>query len=186
MRNYGEYAEGDHVLTRKAKGYDKIYGSRTRKKRFGREYVETVYLPEGLEGCVEYGGTTTSYWVHFVHYGSLLIGAFFLTKETPLEDIKKGTESSKKAQGEPSKADFVVDEHGQATHFEEKSKVTEPVVLAPIEVPEFLTPWSAVKHGQGFLSSLYENERTEAETELIKEVTKDIKDERQRRRWWWF
>jgi hypothetical protein len=59
-------------------------------------------------------------------------------------------------------------------------------VLTPIEIPEFLTPQSVLKQGQGFLSKLYENERTEAETELIKEVTKDIRDQRQRGRWWWF
>lgn len=181
------YEQGQRVFTRKAKGYDKIYGFRTRKNLFGRKHVETVYLPEGLEGCVEYGGATTpSYEVHFPHWGSLWIGAFFLTNGAPPEDVERGTESSKKAQGEPSKADFVVDEDGQAIHFKEKSNVTQPIVLAPIEVSGFLTPQPIIKQGQDFLSNLYENERTEAEAELIKEVTRDIKDERQRRRWWWF
>jgi hypothetical protein len=181
------YESGDRVFTRKAKGYDKIYAGRECKKRFGKKGFERVYLAEGLEGYVEGGGTVSSlYKVTFAGMGTLWIDAFFLTKGTPLEDVEKGAESPKKAQGEPSKADFVVDEDGQATHFNEKSNVTEPIVLAPIEVGGSLTPHPIIKQGQDFLSNLYENERTEAETELIKEVTKDIKDERQTRRWWWF
>jgi hypothetical protein len=181
------YESGDTVFTRKAKGYDKIYGFRDCKKRFGRKDIEEVYLPEGLEGCVEWcNSDMTRCQVLFPTWGGIWIYTLFLTKGTPLEDAEKGTESRKKVQGEPSKADFIVDEDGQASHFKEKSKVNEPIVLAPIEVPESLTSRSVVKHGQDFLSKLYENERTEAETELIKEVTKDIKDERQRRRWWWF
>ena len=181
------YESGDTVFTRKAKGYEKIYGWRDIRKRFGRKDMEQVYLPEGLEGCVEWcSSDMTRCQVLFPTWGGIWIYTLFLTKGTPLEDVGKGTESPKKAQGESSEADFVVDEHGQATHFKEKSKINEPIVLAPIEVPEFLTPRSVFQQTQDFLSNLHENERTEAETELIKEVTKDIKDERQRRRWWWF
>jgi hypothetical protein len=183
-----KYEVGESVFTRKAKGYDKIYGGRVIERRFRKPDFKRVYLPEGLEGYVEYADALGScYKVVFPNIGRLFMDAFFLTKGTPTESIEVGTESPKKAQGEPSQADFIVDEHGQTTRFEEKSTVTEPIVLETAEVPESPLLQSVINGRQGFLSDIYENERTEAETELIKEVTKDIKDERQRRRGWrWF
>ena len=53
-----------------------------------------------------------------------------MTKGTPLDDVEKGTESPKKAQSEHSKADFVVDEHGQARGRYDKDQ-SEPEYIVP-------------------------------------------------------
>lgn len=169
-------------------------------------YVTTIFLIIGIPTALaELVQPSRGQWIHWIIIASAVLAALWIldlvlwirakreeskffrnraTNESSPEKYAGAIPTFEDTAPPPELAYWEVNDKGQATPIY-KPRVVEHIVSEPISyiVPEPLMSQSAFQREEDLLSKVDKHKRTQAETELIKEIKEDIRDERLRRKW---